>query len=156
MDKEKFYIDLTTGRRIFDTSRQSEWTKEEWQDWIGEPEAYQGLSFDLLEDNILHLKVSTVYYNEANNHMYVIFEVNNNYGHDILLETGHWKVDDMLFEMPAMLPVHIKVREIKANIEGNVPYMFMQRSIYMEFKMYEARPKKLLRNLAFDVKVYHS
>lgn len=155
MDKEKFYIDLTIGRRIFDTSKQSEWTIEEWLAWIGEPENHAGLAFNLLEDDTLHLNVSSIYYNESNNHMYVVFEATNKYEQDITLESGTWKVDDTFFELPNMLPIHIKANELKSDIEGNVAYMFMQDTICMEFSIFEAKTRKLMRELAFEVKVYH-
>lgn len=155
MEKEKFNIDLTIGKRKFDTSRQSEWTKEEWDTWL-DPEDNEELAFDLLNDNTLYLRVSSIYYNESNHHMFVILEVHNKFEQDILLESGKWKVDETLFEAPNMLPAYLKAKERNAAIEGNVAYMFMQSTLYMEFSIYEALTKKPLRTLAFNVKVFPS
>ncbi|MGM9949619.1 MAG: hypothetical protein ACI33P_05810 [Lysinibacillus sp.] len=155
MEKEKFYIDLTFGKRKFDMDRMSEWTAEEWRAWVGQPEDHQEISFVLLDDDALYLKVSLIYYNEANNHMYVVFDMHNRLGQDIRFEPGEWKVDETVFDSPNMLPVHIKANEYKSGMEGSVAYMFMQSTLSMEFAVYEAMTKKPLRALAFDVKVYH-
>ena len=154
MEKENISIDLTIGQKKFDTSKMSDWTEEVWRAWIGEPEGYKGFTFDLLDDEALHFKVALIYYNEANNHMYVVFDIHNKSGQDISLEAGKWQVDETAFDAPNMLPVHLAAGEVKSGIEGDVPYMFMQNTLYLEFKVYEALTKRPVRELAFDVKVY--
>ena len=74
MDKETIFIDLTEGKRKLDTSQMDQWTKKEWDEWVGDDTMYVGIQAVLLNESDIYLKMTSTYINEETEEEYISFE----------------------------------------------------------------------------------
>ncbi|WP_399631039.1 hypothetical protein [Sporosarcina sp. SG10008] len=75
MTKENINVDFTMN--TFDTSKMDMWTKEQWKEWVGDPEDNIGIQLLLINDTKFYLKVMGIYYNEETGDMFFGFDTQN-------------------------------------------------------------------------------
>lgn len=153
MDKETIYIDFTEGHKKFDTSKMNEWTNEEWKEWTAEPEDRVGIQKVLLNDSELYLKMTSLYYDEATDDMYVTFEAKNKVNRDYSIQFGKWKVDEIEFDLSNSTPTLLEKGSEITNFRKSVKNDFLKSTINMEVSIID--DKEIIRELEFILKIYN-
>lgn len=152
MKKEIIKIDLTIGQRKFDISKQDEWTKEEWDAYLYTgSEDEMTFNFNLLDDNSLYMQFVNIYFEENEKKLYVFFDIENKFEYNILIKFGK---DDELLDSLKIPPRIVKKNELKKHVLGYVQFGDLERSLFMEVKVFNETQTEILRDLGFNVKFY--
>lgn len=157
MKKEIIDIDLTVGTRKFDTSKQAEWTKEEWDAFLDIPgsEVDTSFYFNLLDDDTLFLQFTRIYFEEIEKKLYVLFDIINKFDHDILIKFGSENQDNLILDSLRIPSIVIKKNELKQDVISYVQLGDLKCSLFMEVKIFNEDGTKIVRDLGFNVKFYH-
>ncbi|MBD7983474.1 hypothetical protein H9649_02680 [Sporosarcina sp. Sa2YVA2] len=152
MAKEMIYIDFTKGYKQFDTSKMSEWTSEEWKEWTAEPDDNLGIHKVLFDDPEFYFKMTSLYYDEASNDMYVTFDAQNKTNRDYSIRFGKWKVDEQEFDLSNSTPTTLGNKSEIIHLKESVKSGFLKSMISMEVNIIDVNRRA--RELVFILKIY--
>ena len=150
-------IDLTKGRRIFDTSKMDEWSPEEWTAFVGTEED-QALEILLLNTDAYRFLITTISMNEVTKVFTVEFQMENKTEKDLRIDADELKVDDALFDVSQTAPLMIKPHaeeewRITVTTSGGI-LEFFKRSISLSLDLKDGKTERWLEGYEFFVKVY--
>ncbi|ANU23381.1 hypothetical protein [Planococcus donghaensis] len=138
--KRKFIsIDLTKGRRKFDTSKMDEWSPEEWAAFVGTEEDHH-LEIPLLNTEKYHFLIVSISINEVTKAFTLEIQIENKTEKEIRIDASTLKIDEALFDVSKTEPFFIKAHAQK---EGQITVIIS--GDYLEFF-------KNLISLSFDIK----
>ena len=155
VEREVIEIDTTKGKRKFDMERMNEWTKEEWEAWIGTPEDHQGIQIDLLDEPDLYLRISGIGLHEPTRETLVWFDAKNRSERDILLKFIWIQTDRLKMNVEYTAPMVLKAESSVNDFEIRVPDEELGKWIHGQFRVFEHTSKHCLRDIVFYIKLYH-
>lgn len=156
MDRETILFDFTEGRKVLDTSKMDEWTKEEWKEWVGEPEDHVGIQKILIDDSNLYFKLTSLYYDESTNDMHLTFEAQTKIKKRLSIQFGKWIVDNQEFDLSTLPPKYLGEESKMIYFKESVDYMFLQSVISMEVDIIDIDNKIRCKEYKFILKIYES
>ena len=154
MKKEIIDIDLTIGTRKFDTSKQAEWTKEEWDAYL-DTSGSTSFYFNLLDDDKLFLQFTNIYFHEVEKKLNVFFDIINKFDYNILIKFGSEYQGNKILDSLIIPSIIIQKNESKKDVLGYVQLGDLECSLFMEVKIFNEAGTKIVRDLGFNVKFYH-
>lgn len=154
MKKEIIDIDLTIGTRKFDTSKQAEWTKEEWDAYL-DTSGSTSFYFNLLDDDKLFLQFTNIYFHEVEKKLNVFFDIINKFDYNILIKFGSEYQGNKILDSLIIPSIIIQKNESKKDVLGYVQLGDLECSLFMEVKIFNVAGTKIVRDLGFNVKFYH-
>ncbi|MFC3212481.1 hypothetical protein [Planomicrobium okeanokoites] len=152
-------IDLTEGKRVFDTSKMDDWSQEEWEAFVGDENDHQHhLEIPLLNTNDYHFLISSVYLNEATKIHTLEMQIENRTEKDLSVLVKELKLDDKYFDIYKNQRYLVKAHEksegkVEVLAYGDI-YDLFNHSLFMCIDIEEAQTGKWLEGYEFDVKVF--
>ncbi|WOV86986.1 hypothetical protein QWT69_14070 [Sporosarcina oncorhynchi] len=139
--------------KTYDTSKMDMWSKEQWNEWVGEPDGNTGIQIPLINDNEFYLKVMGIYYNEETKEMFFGFDAQNKLDRNINIHYGDWKIDESTFNLSCEKPYHLKkcseVRGYQKSVERT--HLESWDSIIIEVNLLDAETNLLIREFEFQI-----
>ena len=151
MTREIITVDYTMN--TFDTSKMDLWTKEQWKEWVGEPEDHNGIQMLLLNDNTFYLEIMGIYYNEETGEMFFGFDAQNKFNRDIKIQFGRWEIDESTYDLsnekPQYMEKHSDVRGFQRAVERS--YLESWDRITIELNLLDAETNVGIRKFEFQI-----
>ncbi|MGE7983600.1 hypothetical protein [Solibacillus sp. NPDC093137] len=111
--------------------------------------------FNVLNDDALFIQFVRIYFEEVEKKLYVLFDIKNKFEHNILIKFGRDENEDRetieSLEVPAIL---IKKNELKQNVIGYNQLGDLERSLYIEIKVFNEAQTEIVRHLGFNIKFF--
>lgn len=155
--RKSISIDLTKGKRKFDTSKMDEWSKDEWAAFVGTEEDHH-LVIPLLNTDRYCFLIATIGINEVTNAFTLEIQMENKTEKDIRIEADLLKIDEILFDVSQTKPFFVTSR---ARTEGQITVMipgnylkFFKSSLSLSIDIKEAETEKWLEGYEFAAQVY--
>lgn len=150
-------IDLTEGKRVFDTSKMDDWSQEEWEAFVGD-EADHHLKIPLLNTNDYHFLISFVYLNEVTKIHTMEMQIENRTEKDLSVFVKELKMDGKCFDIYKNQRYLVKAHEksegkVEVLASGDI-YDLFNHSLFMCIDIEEAETGEWLEGYEFDVKVF--
>ncbi|MFC4411604.1 hypothetical protein ACFOZY_14345 [Chungangia koreensis] len=155
VEKQVIDIDTTPGKRKFDMERMNEWTKEEWEAWVGTPEDHQGIQIDLLDEHDFYIRISGIGLHEPTRETIVWFDVENRKDTDIQVRFKWIQTDQIKMNVEYAPPVILEAGSTVKDVEVRVPDENLGNWIHGEFQVFENETNHCIRDIVFNIKIYH-
>ena len=152
MTKEIIDVDFTMN--TFDTSKMDMWTKEQWKEWVGEPEDNIGIQILLINDNKFYLKVMGIYYNEETGNMFFGFDTQNKLDRDINIQFGRWEIDESINDLSREKPQYMERCSVVRGFQRFVKRTHLESwdTITIEISILDAETNLSIREFKFQIK----
>lgn len=150
-------IDMTEGKRVFDTSKMDDWSQEEWEAFVGNEDDHH-LEIPLVNTNDYHFFISSVYLNEVTKIYTLEMQIENRTEIDLSIFVKELKLDGEYFDIyqnkPYLVNAHEKEEgKVQVLASGDI-YDLFNHSLFMCIDIEEAQTGKWLGGYEFDVKVF--
>lgn len=132
MEKEIIHLDLTNGTTV------------------NEDDIH--FYFNLLNDDTLFIQFVRIYFEEIEENLYVLLDIQNKLAHKILIkfEGENFKTLESL-KIPSIL---IQKDELKQNVLGYIQSGDLERYLYIEIQVFNEAQTEIIRDLGFNIKFY--
>ncbi|MFJ7826668.1 hypothetical protein [Psychrobacillus sp. NPDC096623] len=152
MAKEIINVDFIM--KTYDTSKMDLWTKEQWKEWVGEPEDHTGIQILLINDNKLYLKVMLISFNEETGNMIFDFDTQNKLDRDINIQFGRWEIDESINNLSHEKPQYMEKRSVVRSFQRFVKRTHLESwdTITIEISILDAETNLSIRELEFQIK----
>lgn len=152
MKKEIINVDFTMN--TFDTSKMDMWTKEQWKEWVGEPEDNIGIQMLLINDNKFYLKVMGIYYNEETGNMFFGFDTQNKLDRDINIQFGRWEIDESINDLSRGNTQYMEKCSVVRGFQRSVKRTYLESwdTITIEISILDAETNLSIREFEFQIK----
>lgn len=111
--------------------------------------------FNVLNDDALFIQFVRIYFEEVEKKLYVLFDIKNKFEHNILIKFGRDENEDgetlESLEVPSIL---IKKNELKQNVIGYNQLGDLERSLYIEIKVFNEVQTEIVRHVGFNIKFF--
>ena len=105
MTEEIVYVEMPM--KNYDMSKSDLWTKEQWDTWHDDHYKSDEWFLQLLQDEQLHLKITSIYYNEVRHTMYFCFESINKQTFNMMLLLTKWEMDGAMQNIADDTVIHL-------------------------------------------------
>lgn len=108
--------------------------------------------FNLLNDDALFIQFVRIYFEEVEENLYVLFDIQNKLAHKILIKfEGE---NDKTLESLKIPSIILQKDELKQNVLGYVQSGDLERSLYIEIQVFNEAQTEIIRDLGFNIKFY--
>ncbi|WP_079524041.1 hypothetical protein [Solibacillus isronensis] len=111
--------------------------------------------FNVINDDALFIQFVRIYFEEVEKKLYVLFDIKNKFEQNILVKFGRDENEDgetiESLEVPSIL---IKKNELKQNVIGYNKLGDLERSLYIEIKVFNEAQTEIVRHLGFNIKFF--
>jgi len=152
MTKEIINVDYTMN--TYDTSKMDMWTKEQWQEWVGEPEDHKGIQILVINDNEFYLKIMGIYYDEEPGNMFFAFDTQNKLNRDIHIQFGRWEIDDSIYDLSHEDPQYMEKCSVVRGFQRFIKRTYLQSwdITTIEISILDAETNLSIREIEFQIK----
>lgn len=151
MTKEIINVEFT--QKTYDTCKMDTWSKEQWEEWRGEPDDNTGIQIALFNDNRFYLKIMGIYYNEETQEMFFAFDTQNKLDKDLNIHFGEWKIDESTFNLSLEKPFFLKKNSVVWGFQKSVERTYLESwdSITIEINLLDAETNLFIREFEFQI-----
>ena len=152
MAKEIINIDFIM--KTYDTSKMDMWTKEQWKEWVGEPEDHTRIQILLINDNKIYLKVMLISFNEETGNMIFDFDTQNKLDRDINIQFGRWEIDESINNLSREKPQYMEKHSVVRGFQKFVKRTHLESwdTITIEISILDTETNLSIRELEFQIK----
>lgn len=149
----KEIINVVLPIKTYDTTKTDTWTKEQWQEYIGEEKDHDGIQLLLMNDNDFYLKITLIYFNEATEEMFFNFDTQNKIDRNINIQFGQWQIDDSIYNLSSQKPLYLdrfsNVRSFQRCVKRS--YLEEWDKTIIEITILDAETNIIIRELEFQI-----
>ena len=151
MTREIITVDYTMN--TYDTGKMDSWSKEQWKEWVGEPEDHKGIQMLLMNDNTFHLEIMGIYYNEETGEMFFGFDAQNKFDRDIKIQFDRWEIDESTYDLSNEKSQYMEKHSDKRGFQRSVERSYLESwdRITFELNLLDAETNVSIREFEFQI-----
>lgn len=129
------------------------WTKEQWQEFVGDEKDHVGIQILLMNDNDFYLKITHFYFNEATEEMFFSFDIQNKFNRNINIQLGQWRIDDSIYDLSSEKPLYLDRFSSIESFQKSVKRSYLEEwdNTIIELKILDAETNTMIRELEFQI-----
>jgi len=146
-------INVVLPMKTYDTTKMDSWTKEQWQEWVGEEKDHVGIQILLMNDTHFYLKIMDIYFDEATEEMFFSFDTQNRLNRNINIQFGQWKIDDSIYNLSHEKPQYLEKFSVVRGFQKCVKHTYLKEwnKTTIEIKILDAETNINIRELEFQI-----
>lgn len=146
-------INVVLPMKTYDTTKMDSWTKEQWQEWVGEEKDHVGIQILLMNDTHFYLKIMDIYFDEATEELFFSFDTQNRLNRNINIQFSQWKIDDSIYNLSHENPLYLEKFSVVRGFQKCVKHTYLKEwnKSTIEIKILDAETNINIRELEFQI-----